>query len=61
MFIYLVQSPVVLGLTENEMTVGGIAYPSVTICAETKAKSEKIDVFATYHAIREKVKLSAIK
>lgn len=52
------ESPIVLGLTETGKSIAEIPFPTVTICPETKAVIEKIDVISAYHALKENATLT---
>lgn len=46
-------NPVTMSLTEKEMPVSAIPFPTVTICPETKTYAKKINVTDAYHSLLE--------
>lgn len=56
------ESPVSVTFTERDAPISAIPFPMVTICPETKTTKEKLDLFSTYHAIKDqKMNLSEIE
>lgn len=55
------ESPVLIGFPENSVNIGAIPFPTVTLCPETKANYDKIDIVSAYHAMRENVKLTDVE
>lgn len=47
------QSPVIISFAEKPMPVWEIPFPAVTICPETKAKTDYINFTAAYHMMLE--------
>lgn len=45
------QSPVIVSFAEKSTPVWQIPFPAVTICPETKAKSEFLNFTQQYHAV----------
>lgn len=50
--------PVTMSFTDKEVLVSSIPFPTVTICPETKAYKEKLDVIAAYNTLKRSENLS---
>lgn len=55
------ESSVLIGFPEKDETIATIPFPTVTICPEIKANYDKVDIFSTYHAMKENVKLTDLE
>lgn len=41
-----------MSFTEKESPISSVPFPTVTICPETKASRDKLDVVGGYHNIK---------
>lgn len=56
------ETPVTLSFTEKEATISMIPFPAITICPETKANKDKLDLMAAYEFVKSTGKnLSSIE
>ena len=47
------QNPVQISFTEKDLPISSIPFPSVTLCPETKAKHDKLDVDSALYDLRK--------